>query len=69
MKAGFRGDALSSQLETHSRCNKETGYEEEYQQEAHANKSKKEAKGDLAFYIGIDLGDKSSDVCVWIRAK
>src|SRR5580700_3987578 len=29
-----RRDALSSQLETHSKCKKETGYEKAYQQEA-----------------------------------
>jgi transposase len=29
-----------------------------------AGKGKKETQGDFAFYIGIDLGDKNSDVCV-----
>jgi transposase len=29
-----------------------------------ASKGKKETKQDFAFYIGIDLGDKHSDVCV-----
>jgi hypothetical protein len=29
-----------------------------------AGKGKKETQGDFAFYIGIDLGDKHSDVCV-----
>jgi transposase len=29
-----------------------------------ASKGKKETKQDFAFYIGIDLGDKNSDVCV-----
>ena len=29
-----------------------------------AGKGKKEIQGDFAFYIGIDLGDKNSDVCV-----
>jgi transposase len=29
-----------------------------------AGKSKKAAEGGFAFYIGIDLGDKNSDVCV-----
>src|SRR5580700_11462864 len=29
-----------------------------------ASKGKKETQGDFAFYIGIDLGDKNSDVCV-----
>lgn len=29
-----------------------------------ANKSQKKSKEDFAFYIGIDLGDKNSDVCV-----
>lgn len=29
-----------------------------------ARKSRKETKEDFAFYVGIDLGDKNSDVCV-----
>src|ERR1700679_3641505 len=29
-----------------------------------AGKGKKETQGDFAFYIGIDLVDKNSDVCV-----
>jgi hypothetical protein len=29
-----------------------------------AGNSQKEPKGAFAFYIGIDLGDKHSDVCV-----
>jgi transposase len=32
-----------------------------------ASKGKKETKQDFAFYIGIDLGDKNSDVCVLDR--
>ena len=34
-----------------------------------ASKCKKETKQDFAFYLGIDLRDKHSDVCVfWIKA-
>ena len=29
-----------------------------------ASKTKKESKEEFAFYIGIDLGDKKSDICV-----
>jgi transposase len=57
-------DALSSQAETHRSAKKEAKMERNISNSQTARNTQKEAKEAFAFYIGIDLGDKHSDVCV-----
>src|SRR5260370_29062091 len=60
-----RRDALCSQLEKHSRCKRRPDMKKNTNTKQNASKGKRtEQKETFAFYIGIALGDKNSDVCV-----
>src|SRR2546423_924944 len=59
-------DALSSQSETHLRVQKgDRHMKKNTSKKRAAAPGKQEAKESFAFYIGIDLGDKHCDVCVF----
>src|ERR1700686_4350366 len=64
-----RRDALRSQLETHSKCKRRPAMRKDTSRNKQQIRSKAEraTREGLEFYIGIDLGDKNSDVCVLDR--
>src|SRR5580658_695785 len=64
-----RRDALGSQLVTHSKCKRRPAMRKDTSRNEQQIRSKKErdTREGFEFYIGIDLGDKDSDVCVLDR--
>src|SRR5580658_7408207 len=51
-------------LETHSKCKRRPAMKKNTSKKQIGSKGEKQTRTGFAFYIGIDLGDKHSDVCV-----